>query len=145
MARAYTLPNKLALGIAEVSIRQNLYTFLPFLLAFYCTEQFCRHQNHFQKRDTLLYTSLVNLVSIQVSLRSTEASLFFLLFTWRCHKVLAFHQNFHVFSRYVACYFLHRQGDLSSLERLYEEKEEIARPDDISDTWYIAFSKRFIG
>ena len=40
---------------------------------------------------------------------------------------------------------LHRQDELSRLERLYEGKEEITHPEDISATQYIAFSKRFIG
>ena len=38
------------------------------------------------------------------------------------------------------CKKIHRLGNLSSLERLYEEKEEIARLDDIWATRYIALS-----
>ena len=66
------------LGWQEFQLDQNLHTFSPFLFAVYCLEQFCRDQSPFQKSYILLYTSIVNLVSIQPSFRSTKTSLLFL-------------------------------------------------------------------
>ena len=60
------------MGWQYFQLDQNLCTVSLFLFAVYyscCTEQFCRHQIPFQKNHTLLNTSLVNLVSIQPSLR----------------------------------------------------------------------------
>ena len=83
--------DKSALGFAGVSVDQNFHTFSSFLLAVYCTKQFCRHQSPFQKSGVLLYTSMVNLVSIQQFLRSTKASLFFLYqFLFISHMFFSF-------------------------------------------------------
>ena len=43
------------------------------------------------------------------------------------------------------CKNIHREDELSCLERLYEAKEEIACLENILASRYIAFSKRFIG
>ena len=111
--------DKSALGLAGVSIGPKLSYFfaISFRNLLYWIKV-CRHQSPFQKSHTLLYNFVVNLVSIEPSLWSTETCLFFVyqflfhshiiffLFTLRFLKVLVFHQNFHVFSRHVVCYFL---------------------------------------
>ena len=87
-----------------------------FFLQFTVLNSFVGIKVAFQKSYILLYTPLVNLVSIQPSLWSTKNSFFFLyqfvfishmffLFVSRFLRVLAFHQNFHVFSIHVFCYF----------------------------------------
>ena len=108
--------DKSALGL-EFQLDQNIHTFSAFHFTVYCTEQFCQHQSRFQNSDTLLYTSMVNLVRIQQSLLSTETSPFFLYqflflshmffsFAWRFLKVLALHQNFIFFSQHVVIFYL---------------------------------------
>ena len=82
--------DKSALGL-EFQLDQNLHTFSAFHFTVYCTEQFCRHPSPFQNSDTLLYTSMVNLVRIQQSLRSTETSPFFLYqFLFLSHMFFSF-------------------------------------------------------
>ena len=132
------------LGRQEFQLDQDLHTSSPFRLDF-TVLKFCRHQNPLQKSHELLYISLVNLVSIQPFFGPLKllsffcisfcfAPVCFFLFAWRLLKVFAFHQNSHGFSRHVICYFyywqnmctckkLHRQDELSRLERLYKGKE----------------------
>ena len=107
--------DKSSLGL-EFQLDQNIHTFSAFHFTVYCTEQFCRHQSPFQNSDTLLYTSMVNLVRIQQPLRSTETSPFFLYqFLFLSHmffsfclevpQVLGLHQNFIFFSPHVVIFY----------------------------------------
>lgn len=105
------------LGWQDFQLDQNLHTFSLFLFADYCTDQFCRHESSCQKSYILLYY-LFRESSKYSTILSVHWNFFlffisfcfspisFFLFAWRFHNVLAFHQSFQVFSRYVVCYFL---------------------------------------
>ena len=132
---------------------QNLHTFSPCLYAVYCP---------FQKSHTLLYISLYSTISLVhwnfsffSLLLSVSLIYVFFLFAWRFLKVLASHENSHVFSRHVVCCFLLLTrmctcGKTTTARQFIWsgtfiwEEEEIAHLDDISATRHIAFSKRFI-
>ena len=156
--------SKIDKWLVEVSTGPKPQYFFAFLFTVYCIERFCQHQSPFEKSHTLLDTSLVNLVSIQLSLRSTETSFLsfsvsvslpFSLFAWGFYKVLAFHHSFHVFSYHVACYFslitrMRTCKKITSPKRvissgafIWGERRD-SLPRNISASWYIAFSRWFI-
>ena len=93
-----------------------------------------------------LFSLLVSISVPHVFFFLLGGSLKFLLSTKIC--TFSAHMLPVIFYYWHACAHakkLHRQGELSHLKRLYKGKEEISRPEDISATQYITFSKRFIG
>ena len=144
---------KSALGLAGISIGPK-----P---SYFFTLSLCSLLSFPEKSHITLYLFVLNHLFGSLKLLSFFFITFcfchicFFLFAWRFLKVLASHQNSHVFSRHVVCYFLlltrtwtcektrTARRVIWSGTFVWEE-EEIAHLNDISTTRYIAFSKRFI-